>query len=543
MIFQLWIWIMKRFFFLLAIGLGLTTACQQEAAQTPGKTHREARVGGIYRAPLQWSPRNLDPAFSTDIYSVTIIQQLFDGLVQFDQNLNVVPAIATNWTVSSDGLAYTFNLREDVIFHNGRPVTAADFVYSFTRILDPTRESSALSFFERIKGAEAYLRGKTNEVIGLKSLSPYVLEITLREPFAPFLSLLAMKSSKVIPREEIERWGKDFSRYPVGTGPFQLESWDGNQIVLSANHDYHEGRPNLDKVVYTIYPGAQHQKIFDDFLAGSLEEAFVIGASREKMAQTETYQYYRKPSLSLMFYGMNCTEAPLSDKRVRLALNLGINKRRIINEVFRDQFIPAETIMPPGMVGYTPENSTYMYDPDRAKTLLTEAGYGPAENRLSLTLLSASKSNVAQKELAMVAADLADVGVDLQIKYETDWPTFEAALSQAGLQLYRYAWFADIPDPDNFLNILCGSESRYNFMRYRNSQADRLLYQALVETDIIKRVSLYREAERMILEDAPMVPFMYLTFESVFQPYVKGLQISALGRPYMPLKKIWLDKH
>ena len=142
----------------------------------------------------------------------------------------------------------------------------------------------------------------------------------------------------------------------------------------------------------------------------------------------------------------------------------------------------------------------------------------------------------------MVAADLAAVGVELQIKYETDWPTFEAALNSGRFQLYRYFWSADIPDPDDFLNAICGSDSPYNFMHYSNPKVDRLLAQALEETDIIKRVRLYREAEGMILEDAPMIPFMYWVFESVFQPYVKGLEISALGSPYIPLKKIWLDK-
>jgi ABC-type transport system substrate-binding protein len=295
--------------------------------------------------------------------------------------------------------------------------------------------------------------------------------------------------------------------------------------------------------VYTVYPGAQHQKVFEDFQAGYLEEAFVIGASRDKVAQTKIYQYYRKPSLSLMFYGMNCSFSPLNDVRVRQALNWAINKKRIISKVFNNQFVPAETILPPGMVGYMPENSSYDYDPEKARRLLAEAGYGPSQKMLSLSLLSASKSDVAQKELAMVTADLARVGVELQIEYKTDWPTFEKALDQEEIQIYRYAWFADIPDPDNFLNILCGSEASYNFMRYSNPQVDSLLSQALAETNIIKRVSLYRDAERYILEDAPMVPFMYLTFESVFQPYVKGLEISALGAPYIPLKKIWLDKH
>jgi oligopeptide transport system substrate-binding protein len=529
---------MKKLFVFIVLTVAI--ACQQEPAKNSKKAQSEPRRGGTYRAALLWEPGNLDPAFSTDIYSVTVIQQIFDGLVQFDQNLNVVPAVASNWRVSADGLIYTFTLRQDVKFHNSRPVTANDFVYSFTRILDPSERASALSFFEKIKGAEEYRTGKSKEVVGLKAPGPYTLEVTLKEAFAPFLSVLAMKSSKVVPREEIERWGKDFGHHPVGTGPFRMESWEGNRIVLGANSDYYEGRPYLDRAMYSIYAGAQHDKIFEDFLAGRLEEAFVTGASREKLARTKIYQYYRKPSLSLLFYGMNCTSGALADHRVREALTHALNKERVAHEVYKDQFVPATSILPPGMTGYTPENAVYGYNPAKARELLAAAGYGPSQKKLSLTLLSASKSNVAQEELARVAEDLAAVGVKLQIQYQTDWPTFEAALSLDGLQMYRYAWSADIPDPDNFLNILCGAKSRYNFMRYSNSEVDRLLAQALVETDIFKRVKLYREAERIILADAPLIPWVYVTFESAFQPYVKGLEISALGQPYIPLKKIWL---
>jgi ABC-type transport system substrate-binding protein len=261
------------------------------------------------------------------------------------------------------------------------------------------------------------------------------------------------------------------------------------------------------------------------------------------MSQTTEYQFFRKPTLSLLFYGMNCTRPPLMDTRVRQALNYAINKAKIVHEYVKDQFVPATTILPPGMPGYTPENAVYAYDPQKAEALLREAGYGPAQKKLSLTILSASKSKLAQQELALVAADLATVGVELKFQYETDWPTFEATLSSGNFQLYRYSWIADIPDPDNFLKVLFGSNSRYNFMRYSNPEVDRILAQALAETDILKRVNLYRAAERITLRDAPMIPWLYLTFESVFQPYVKGLEISALGRPYIPLKKIWLAKH
>ena len=534
---------MRRLLLVFVLGLILTIGCQQEAAEHPQQAEPQVRRGGTYRTALPWSPRNLDPAFSTDIYSVTLIQQIFDGLVQFDQNLNVIPALATNWQVSTDGLVYTFNLRQDARFHNGRLVTAGAFVYSFIRILDPAERASALSFFEKIKGASAYRSGKSSEVEGLKALNASTLEITLEEPFAPFLPVLAMKSSKVVPQEEVERWGKDFGHHPVGTGPFRLESWEGNQIKLAANPDYYEGRPHLEHAVYTIYTGSQNEKIFKDFRAGLLEDALVFGANREEMAATTEYQFFRKPTLSLLFYGMNCTNTPLEEKRVRQALNYAINKEKIVHKYVKDQFIPASTILPPGMPAYSPENAFYNYDAQKAKSLLAEAGYGSSQKKLSLTILSASKSQLAQEELALVSGDLAAVGVELTVRYETDWPTYEALLGSGEVQLYRYAWSADIPDPDNFLNILFASTSRYNFMRYSNPEVDQLLSQALLETDIFKRVRLYREAERIILADAPMIPWLYLTYESVFQPYVKGLEISALGRPYIPLKEIWLDKH
>ncbi|HVO83426.1 MAG TPA: ABC transporter substrate-binding protein [Syntrophobacteria bacterium] len=531
---------MKKLLFVLVLGMCFVLACQREPSQTPGVAQSQPKRGGTYRAALPWQPRNLDPAFSTDIYSVTIIQQIFDGLVQFDRNLYVVPALASSWTVSSDGLVYTFTLRRDVRFHNGRSVTASDFVYSFTRILAPQEDSSALSFFERIQGADIYRRGKARTVSGLTAPDPYTLQIALKEPFSPFLSILAMKSSKVVPREEVERLGKDFGHHPVGTGAFRLHSFQGDRIVLTANPDYFEGAPYLEEVVYSIYPGAQTEKIAEEFLAGRLEESPFLKSIQEKIPGKDTYQLVRKPSLSLMFYGMNCASEPLTDLRVRQAIACALNKDQIIQEVYRDQFVPAKTMLPPGMTGYTPENAVYDYDPEKARKLLVAAGYGSSSKRLSLTLLSASKSTAAQRELALIGADLAKVGIDLQVQYETDWPAFEAALTRDSLQLYRYAWFADIPDPDNFLGILCGSGSRYNFMRYRNPDVDRLLSQALRETDLLKRVTLYREAERIILAQAPMVPWIYLTLESVFQPYVKGLEISALGQPYIPLKKIWL---
>jgi ABC-type transport system substrate-binding protein len=534
---------MKRQLLLFSLGLSLLFACQQGSDNTAEKTMSEPRKGGIYRTALRWTPKDLDPAFSTDIYSVTVIQQLFDGLVQFDHNLSVVPALATSWQVSGDGLVYTFHLREGTRFHNGRGVTAEDFVYSFTRILDPNESASALSFFEKIKGADGYRSGNNRAVDGLKALAPNILEITLVEPFAPFLSVLAMKSSKVVPREEVEKWGNKFGHHPVGTGPFTLESFEPERIVLVANPDYYEGHPYLDKVVYSIYPGAQNEKIADDFLAGRLEDAPFYGIIQKKVSGRTEYQLFRKPSLSLLFYGMNCETEPLVDGRVRKAVIRAIDKSRILQQVYNDRYVEASRILPPGMLAYLPAEAMHEYDPEKAKALLSQAGYGDQKRLPTLVMLSASKSPSAQDEFELIKEDLAAVGISFKVKYETDWPRFETLLRQGDFMLYRYAWFADVPDPDNFLGVLCSSDSSYNFMRYKNQRVDALLSEALNRVDPLKRAALYREAEDLIDQDAPIIPILYLTFESAFQPYVKGLQISALGAPYIPLKKIWLDNH
>jgi len=534
---------MRRMLLLFAILLTAILSCQQEPSGPSEQAQPEIKKGGVYRVPLPWSPTNLDPPFTKDIYSVTLIEQIFDGLVQFDQNLNIVPALATSWTVSRDKLTYTFTLREDGRFHNGRLVTADDFVYSFTRILDPQEEADAVSFFIKVKGAPSYRNGKNKGVEGFKALGAHTLEITLSEPFAPFLSELAMSDAKVVPREEVERLGKKFGLHPVGTGPFRLESWEGNRIVLSANHNYHEGRPYLDGIEFTVYEGSQNERIFQDFQAGFLEEALVFGGIREQIAKSPQYQFVRKPTLSLLFYGMNCRTEPLNNYLVRQALNYAINKAKIVREVYRNQFVVAHTLLPPGMPGYFPENALFTHDVQKARKLLEQAGYGPARPPPALTLLSASRSQAAQKEFELLTDDLAEVGISLQIKYETDWSTFEEQVRQRKFAMYRYAYFADVPDPDNFLGMLCGSASPYNFMGYKNQRVDALLSEALTRADLLNRAAIYREIEALILEDAPVIPLLYLTFESAFQPYVKGVRISALGAPYIPFKKIWLDKH
>jgi peptide/nickel transport system substrate-binding protein/oligopeptide transport system substrate-binding protein len=500
-------------------------------------------VGGTYRKPLESSPKTFDPALATDIFSVTVIQQIFDGLIQFDKDLNVIPAIAKSWKISPDGLTYTFFLREGVKFHNGREVTAKDFFYSFNRILDPKTKSPAAGLLDRVLGFKEFREGNASEVRGFLSPGRYILEIKLSEPYSPFLSIMGMNKFKVLPKEEVEKSGIPFAKSPVGTGPFKCVSVkEGEEIILEANLDYFEGRPYLDKIILRIFHGAPRERILREFREGSLEESLVPPEAVEEFVRERSYLFIQKPILALRFYGFNGLSKPLDNKNLRKAINFGIDKAFIISEIHRNQFNLARGILPPGMPGYDPQRDLYPNDETRAREYLIKAGYSPGRSVPPLDIWSGSKSEAAQKELSEIKSQLKQIGLTANINFETNWPNFESMLRSHKAPIFIYAWYADFPDPDNFLGTLFHSQSAYNFMAYHNSEVDRLLVKAKTERDYLKRMELYRKIEEIILEDAPILPMVNPIFQVVYQPYVKGVEVNALGGPYIPMKKIWFKK-
>lgn len=532
----------KTFPFYLSLFLLLLVSCQRESSEEPPQ-EIIPHYGGIYRSPLDFEPKTLDPAISTDMYADTIIQQVFDGLVQFDKELNIIPSIAKSWKVSQDGLVYTFFLKKGVKFHNGREVTAEDFVYAYARTINPKTKASAREFYEKILGAKDFQDGKTKKMEGLTVIDKYTLKIILSEPYAPFLSLLAMNMSKLFPREEVERSDRDFGKYPLGTGAFRFVSWEpGKEITLEANKDYFDGRPFLDTIKYRVFAGANYDDMFDKFSAGDLEKTNVPVSRREDLFKSQRYQVMRRPSLSLLYYGFNTKIKPLDNKTIRQAINLAIDKDRIVEVAMRGKDVKATSILPPGMPGYRPHKDAYPFNPKKAKTLLKEAGYPDGKGLPIIEVWSASTAEATIKELEIIKSNLSEVGIKVDIRYENDWPTYAGYLDERKLQIFRYVWYADFPDPDNFLSILFHSKTKYNFASYGNPEADRLMDEAKKEIDMLKRADLYRRAEEIVLGDAPLVPILHRTYEEIYQPYVKGIEVSALGAPYIPMKKVWLDE-
>jgi peptide/nickel transport system substrate-binding protein/oligopeptide transport system substrate-binding protein len=502
------------------------------------------RFGGVYHRMLPNNPPTLDPAFMNDVYARAVATQIFDGLVQFDALLNPIPAIAEFWEASRDGRTWTFYLRRGVKFHHGREVTADDFVYSFTRQLDAKKPGRLTEFLRRIKGANDFMQGTTHRVEGLKAVTPSTLQIELDEPFAPLLAVLGLGNAAVVPREEVERQKEQFGRSPVGTGPFKLVRWEQDkEIVLEANDRYYEGRPFLDKVMFKV--GGTFEEMFAEFLEGRLEETLIPSARTDEVRIDPRYRQYqkvRKPTLGLLYIGFNTQLKPFDDVRVRQAFSYAVNREKIVREITRMGSIPASVVLPPGMPGHDPDLKMYYYDPDKAKRLLAEAGYPDGAGFPVVQLWMASKTEATHAELAAYQEYLAKIGVKVEIRSESDWPTYVSMLNEGKLPMFRLSWTARIPDPDDFLSPQLHSTGANNWAFYRNPQVDQLLDQARKELNYAQRIALYRDVERIVKEDAPWITQHYNVFERLYQPYVNGVEVSFLGDWAIPMKKIWLKK-
>jgi len=534
-------------FGLLVLIVAIPACTRQDDAETPPEqpspVSQEPTTGGTYRRPLGNDPASLDPARITDYYAVAVANQIFDGLVKFDVHLNVVPALAESWSASRDGTVWTFNLRKAVQFHNGREMTAEDVVYSLSRLLAPSVGSPRSWFLDKVEGASAFQDGSARELAGIKAIDRYVVQITLSEPFTPFISILGLPHTSVVPKEEVERLGADFTTSPVGTGAFRFVRWERDQeITLEANEHYFLGRPALDRVRFLIFPGNAVGDMIRAFERGELEESPIPPERRQELLASNNYTLIRKPVLSTLLFGFNLERTPLNQRQVRQAFNYAIDKTRMNQEIQANRYVVARGILPPGMPGYNPEVQGYGYDPDKAKALLAQAGYPGGKGLTAVTIGSTLKAAEVRQESEAVQQYLTNIGVQAELRGFEDWPAFQRALEQGETQIFRCLVYADYPDPDNFLYPLFHSQSANNYFHYRNPNVDDLLDEARRETNDLQRVKLYREAEQLILHDAPGVMFLHRTYEELFQPYIEGIESSALGDPYISLRKVRLKR-
>jgi peptide/nickel transport system substrate-binding protein/oligopeptide transport system substrate-binding protein len=477
---------------------------------------------------MESDPASLDPIQAVDVYRGRMVVYLFDGLVQYTDE-GIAPNLAERWEVSEDGRVYTFHLRDDVVFHNGRKLVAEDVRYSFERVLRPESKSPLTWVFDFIDGAGELAAGEAGELRGVQVLDPRTVRITLRQPYAPFLSLLAMPAAHVVPNEEIEKKGEGFSEAPVGTGPWVFESWAHDDVLrLTANPRYHGGRAKTDGMEIRIIP--ETTTVIAELESGNIDWADLNEFPKpeyERFVQSPDWEPYvhTRPALVTYYLALNNDKEKFADPRVRQALNYAIDVATIAKAIYPGEMIVSHGPIPPGLPGYREDGEPYGHDPSRARDLLAEAG---AEG-LAFDVYFRSLA-LNQRFLEAVQANLADVGVTMNLQ-QRDWTAVRQAMDQGELDAYLANWYADYPDAENFLYPLFYSGmagAGGNAAFYSSPAVDSLILQARRTLDDDARIAMYARADSLIQADAPWIFTVHPVDADIVQPWIEGYEIPRV---------------
>ena len=502
-----------------------------------------ARVDGGRLVRLYVDPPTLDPHLTTDATSAQIIIEVFGGLVTIDPDLKVVPDLARDWSISEDGTVYTFYLRPEAVFHDGKPVTAEDVRWSLERATNPLTESPVVDqYLGDIVGVDQKLSGDATSVSGVRVVDEHTLEITIDAPKSYFLSKLTYPTGFVLDRENVESDPKRWFRRPNGTGPFQLTEYEvGETLVLTRNPSYHLGAAHLDEVSMILSGGTSMLMYENDEIHLSGVGLADLDRILEPDSSLNDQLITAPPSFSISYIGLNVDEPPLDDPKVRQALNLAVDKREISSIVLADLVSPADGILPPNFPGFNPDLKGYDFDPERARQLLAESKYGDDLENLPPITMTTPGSFGATVSLDMeVVLQMwkKNLGIDVNFQ-QTEYAIFLKDLNKRRFQMFDSGWIADYPDPENFLDILFHGGSSNNHTNYSNPTVDDLLEQARTETDESRRFDLYHQAEQMIIDDAPWVPLWYSGERYLLvKPYVHDYLLTPL---YIPrLRHVYL---
>lgn len=533
----------KKQLFKIATVCLLLCSCHYHTPNADKKVFRYNEVAGI---------STLDPAFAKDQALIWACTQLYNGLVRLDEDLNIEPCIAKSWTISPDGKTYTFNLRNNIFFHKSecfdtpthtRTVTAQDFVYSLSRIIDPNVASPGMWIFNNVDDDNPF-----------SAVDDTTLVIRLKTPFAPFLSLLSMPYCSVVPREVVEHWGEDFRKHPCGTGPFKFQLWkEGVKLVLRRNPNYFEfdtngyALPYLDAVAVTFI--IDKQTVFLEFVKGNLDFMNSLDASYKDEILTRTGQLRSKyrnrlimesePFLNTEYLGFLMDEdadSPIHDKRIRQAINYGFDRQKMMKYLRNGIGVPGEGgFIPrglPGSVANIKEGDSiaygYHYDPDKARQLLAEAGYPNGEGLPAIQLATTSSyldlSRYIQQQLDLIG---------IKIKIDVNPPAaLREQIAQGKSLWFRGSWIADYPDAENYLSLFYSpnrAPAGPNYTHYHNPRFDKLYQQAQKETRESYRVKIYREMDSILMEDAPVVVLYYDQILHFTHPNIKGLRSNGMN--------------
>lgn len=525
---------------------------------TDAKTEEDNRTVFNYNEMAGIS--SLDPASANNTEDIWAVNQLFNGLVQMDDSLKVVPAIAKKWFISDDGLTYTFILRDDVYFHDdkcfenekGRKVTSKDFVFSFNRLYDP-RVSSAVSLLSNIDRSE-----KTNYK-GFTAPDDSTFVIYLKEPFSAFLSVLTTKYFSVLPYEATELYGQDFRRNPVGSGPFKFKLWEeGTKLVLLKNDHYFEfeGRnrmPYLDAV--TISFVKDRETAFMELLNGKYDmlsgaDAFNINDVLDKNGNlqpvyAEKFDLQKSTFLKTDYLGMLIDDnmelvkkSPLRIKALRKAINYGFDRVKMVKYFRNNIGYPATAgFIPNGLPSFNDKIvKGYTYNPEKVRQLLIEAGYPDGKGLPEITLHT-TDNYLEQTEF--IQSQLAENNINIKISVDKA-SVLRQAVASCEYSFFKKSWVGDYADEENFMSLFYSKNFApvgSNYTHYKNPDFDILFEKVIREQNREVKSTLYQKMDQMLIDDAPVVPLYYDQVIRLVHKNIRNLKTNPMNLLNLKLVK------
>jgi ABC-type oligopeptide transport system substrate-binding subunit len=496
-----------------------------------------AQADEVYRRGEPGEPETLDPQKTQTVVEADIVYDLFEGLLTYDSTGKLVPGVALSWTVSDDGLAYDFDMREEK-WSNGDPVTAGDFVFSFRRLLDPATAAPYASLFYVIKYAEAVAMGRAKpEALGVRALAAHRLEITLERPTPYFLGLLAHQTAAPVDPAALAKYGREFARAGklVGNGAYKLAAYTPNdRLVLERNPNFHDAA-NVAIAREEILPLEDRAAAVRRFEAGEIDS--YSDAPSDQIAflkQRFPEELHLNASLGTYYYAFNAKKPPFDDSRVRRALSMTIDREFLAETIWGGSMLPAYALVPPGIPGVKPVEPDFAaLAPIDAETealkLLAQAGYGPHGRTLDVEI----RYNSSENHQATAVA-IADMWRPLNVTVSfvnADAKTHFAYLRGHGdFDVARAGWLADYPDAQNFLALGESDNAALNYSRWSNPEYDALLKQAEGERDVAVRADLLAKAEAILLKEQPIAPLMHLETKNLVSKRVRGWRANTLDR-------------
>jgi peptide/nickel transport system substrate-binding protein len=490
---------------------------------------------------------SLDPAFAKNQQIMWAVHQLYNTLVEVDSQLHIVPSLATRWEISEDKKLYTFYLRNDVHFHDdpcfkngkGRKLSAADVVYSFNRIINPlTASPGSWIFNDKIDSAAAF-----------KALNDTVFQVRLMRPYQPIMGILSMQYCSIVPKEAVDKYGTDFRRHPVGSGPFQFVAWqEGQGLILKKNPSYFEmddnghRLPYLDGIKVSFYDSKatefllfrQGKLHFINDIDASFKDEVLTKSGTLRQAWKNKVQLQTHPYLNIEYLGLLVDTAntvmansPTRSKKIRQSINYGFDREKMILYLRNSLGIPAQSgFIPAGLPSFDSSKITgYHYDPVLARKLVKEAGYDKTKDPPVTLYTIAIYANMAD----YIARQLEEVGLKLKVEVIQKSLLLEMA-SNSRAPMFRASWIADYPDAENYLSVFYSKNpAPPNYTRYKNPQFDAIFEQAIQETNDSVRYGLYQQADQLVMNDAPVVPLWYDVVVRLVQPSVQQFYPNALN--------------